>query len=261
MTQPLPPLLVDRCHAAVRRILASRGWRLLDFDAVGITWDEFVRRVCHRVAELLAQGSSLPEDKLIERAVINQYCIVLHDALKTDDTLVMTQAYREIWAWLRPIAERKIGPELADDLTQQALFNIWHAFRSKPQPLTDPGAFLLWSIRVLEREIGQWYRRRVNQAENTVNPIIEDEDEDDVRFAAEFPALTYSDFWAIVRRCLSRPDEFAIILAVFRDDASIKDLADRIGRTPNWVSLKKFKALERLRECGELGAWFAGGAA
>ncbi|MFZ2616888.1 MAG: hypothetical protein WA077_12930, partial [Anaerolineae bacterium] len=115
--------------------------------------------------------------------------------------------------------------------------------------------------RILEREIGQWYRRRANQVENTVNPIMEDKDEDDVRFAAEFPALTYSDFWAIVRRCLSRPDEFAVILAVFRDDTSIKILADQIGRTPNWVSLKKFKALERLRECGELGAWFAGGAA
>ncbi|MGB3216831.1 MAG: hypothetical protein WBD79_05480, partial [Anaerolineae bacterium] len=125
MTQPSPLPLTDRCHAAVRRILASRGWRLLDFDAVGITWDEFGQRVCRRVAELLTQGSRLAEDELIERAVINQYCIVLHDALKTDDTLVMTQAYREIWAWLRPIAERKIGPELADDLTQQALFNIW----------------------------------------------------------------------------------------------------------------------------------------
>ncbi len=68
------------------------------------------------------------------------------------------------------------------------------------------------------------------------------------------------DFWNLVRRCLSRPDELAIILAVFRDDASIKVLADQIRRTPNWVSLKKFKALQRLRECRELASWFDGGA-
>ena len=259
MTQPLPLPLTDRCHAAARHDLASRGWRLLDFDSVGVTWDEFGQRVCRRVAELLTQGSRLAEDELVERAVVNQYCIVLHDALKTDDTSVLTQAYGEIWAWLRPIAECKIGPELADDLAQQALLRIWRAFNHNPQPLTDPGAFLLWSIRVLEREIGQWYRRRANQVENAANPIVEDED--DARFAAEFPTPVYSDFWGIVRRCLSRADDFGIILAVFRGDASMKDLASQIGRTPNWVYLKKFNALKRLRACRELASWFDGGAA
>lgn len=127
------------------------GWRWPDFDAVGITWDEFGQRVCRRRG-IAHPGQPPAEDELVERAAINQYCIVLHDALKTDDTLVMTQAYREDLGGLRPIAERKIGPELADDLTQQALFNIWHAFRSKPQPLTIPvpfysGAFASWSVK------------------------------------------------------------------------------------------------------------------
>ena len=258
MMEPLSPPSVDRCRAAATRILASQGWRLLDFAGIGVTRDEFGQRVCRRVAEVLAQGSGLPEEELIEKAVTNQYCVVLHDALKMNDTLILTEAYQEIWKRLFPSAVHAVGPEWAEDLTQRTLLNIWRAFHSHAQPVRDPSAFLGWSTQILQREIGQWYRHREQQTEKVPYPLAEDEN--DPRFTAELPAGSDYDFWNLVRRCLSRPDEFAIILAVFRDDASIKALADQIGRTPNWVSLKKFKALERLRECRELASWFDGGA-
>lgn len=66
MTQPSPASLTDRCHAE-RRVLAGRGWRLLDFDAVGVPWDEFEQRVGRRVAELLAQDSRLADDSSSRR--------------------------------------------------------------------------------------------------------------------------------------------------------------------------------------------------
>lgn len=258
MTEPLSPPSADRCRAAADRILASQGWRLLDYAGVGVTRNEFGQRVCRRAAELLAQGSRLPEDQLIQKAVSNQYGVILHDALKMDDTLILTEAYLEIWKRLFPSAVQKVGSEWAEDLTQKALLNIWRAFHSHAQPVRDPSAFLGWSTRVLLNEIGQWYRHREQQAEKV--PYSSTEDENDARLAVELPAGSDYDFWNLVRRCLSRPDEFAIILAVFRDDASIKALADQIGRTPNWVSLKKFKALAHLRECRELASWFKEGA-
>lgn len=258
MTEPLSPPSVDRCRASAHRMLASRSWRLLDFAGIGVTRDEFGQRVFRRVVELLAQGSGLPEDELIEKAVTNQYCVVLHDALTSSDTLILTEAYLEIWKRLFPSAVHAVGPEWAEDLTQKALLNIWRAFHNHPQPIRDPGAFFAWSSQILRREIGQWRRHREQQAEKV--PFTLTDDENGADFAAEQPRGSDYDFWNLVRRCLSRPDELAIILAVFRDDASIKVLADQIRRTPNWVSLKKFKALQRLRECRELASWFDGGA-
>lgn len=255
MTESLPSPSTNRCSSAARRILSSRDWRLLSFPAIGVTWDEFVQRVCRRVAELIALGSRLPEDKLIEKAVVNQYCVLLHDALQSTELSLHNQVMTELRQYLLPMTRRKAPDLPAEDITMQTLLKIWREFRQKAHPLNDPGALLSWCTQILQRQILQHIRREARQPQATSFQSEEDNDGDDERFAVEPSPIADDALWMMIRRCLQDERELAIIAWVFFHDLSIKDIAARLQIRPNLASLKKFRALDRLRRCPELASW------
>lgn len=248
-----PSSLAAPIRSVVQRVLRQRDWRLLEDPALGVSLDEFSARVERRVAELQAQDSILPQDQLVEPATINQYCHLLHDALRSTAGSLHERVMTELSQYLRPMVIKKGLPAVADDLTDQTLLIIWREFCNKPQPMHDPGAFLDWCTQILIHEIAHWGRGQERQPQQAPWP-----DEDEIGenpLIGELPSIQDDTFWAVVKRCLQNARYFAVIQAVFAQDMRIQEIAARLQVRPNLVSLDKFRALDRLRRCPELVGW------
>lgn len=57
---------------------------------------------------------------------------------------------------------------------------------------------------------------------------------------------------AAVEHCLRSEQQRAVIIGLFLDEGSFKEVADALHTTPQNVSVLKSRALKRLRECEEI---------
>ncbi|HID62872.1 MAG TPA: sigma-70 family RNA polymerase sigma factor [Anaerolineae bacterium] len=260
--------LREQCWRDVRRILAQRGWELVEDEAAFI--EEVLAEVQFRI-----QNSRRPLEKIIEDATVNRYCHLWHAACGADGTFRQRRAFTELHRYLYPIALycAKHDRHIAEECAQEALINVWQHLAQ----VRDPGSFASWARTIVSRQVKAKFKE---QAQKVVEA-------DSGKVTWQFKEITEADLrarrgadgvgtetWGIgdrpdlsvsqeprmtdemrirvemaIRRCLRSKRQQAVIIGLFLDQKSFKEVADALDTTPQNVSVLKTRALKRLREC------------
>jgi RNA polymerase sigma factor (sigma-70 family) len=257
-----------QCRRGVRRVLAKRGWELVENEAAFI--EEVLAEVQFRI-----QNSRRSLEKIIEDATINRYGYLWHAACGANGTLRQMRAFTELHHYLYPIAlyRAKHDQYLAQESTQEALIRVWQHL----DQVKDPGSFARWAgtivsrqvkakfreqaRKVVEKESGEvtwqfkeilvtnvWVHRGGNDAGTAMRRI----DSRPELSANQGPKMTKemrARIEAALRRCLRSKQQQAVIIGLFLDQKSLREVAAALGTTPQNVSVLKSRALKRLREC------------
>jgi hypothetical protein len=89
--------LREQCRRGVHRVLAKRGWELVENEAAFI--EEVLAEVQFRI-----QNSRRSLEKIIEDATINRYDYLWHAACGANGTLRQRRAFTELHRYLYPSA-------------------------------------------------------------------------------------------------------------------------------------------------------------
>jgi len=260
--------LREQCRRGVRRVLAQRGWELVEDEAAFI--EEVLAEVRFRL-----QNSRRSLEKIIENATTNRYGHLWHAACGANGTRRQQQAFRELHRYLYPIALycAKHDRHIAEESTQEALINVWQHL----DQVRDPGGFARWAGTIVSRQVKAKFReqaRKVVEAESgKVTWQVKEITEADLRdrggtedvgietrrisgqpdlSASQEPRMTdemRARVEAAIRHCLRSKQLQAVIIGLFLDQKSFKEVADELGKTPQNVYVLKTRALKRLRKC------------
>jgi RNA polymerase sigma factor (sigma-70 family) len=260
--------LREQCRRGVRRVLAKRGWELVKDEVAFI--EEVLAQVQFRI-----QNSRRSLERIIEDATINRYGYLWHAACGANGTLRQRRAFIELHCCLYPIALYRANHDqyLAEESTQEALISVWQHL----DQVKDPGSFARWAgtivsrqvkakfreqaRKVVEKESGEvtWRFKEILVADLRVRRGVEDAGTT-MRGISNRSELSTSQgsgmtkemrakIEAALGRCLRSTQQQAVIIGLFLDLKSFKEVADALGTTPQNVSVLKSRALKRLREC------------
>jgi RNA polymerase sigma factor (sigma-70 family) len=262
--------LREQCRCGVRRVLAKRGWELVADEAAFI--EEVLAEVQFRI-----QNSRRSLEKIIEDATVNRYGYLWLAACRADGTLRQRRAFTELHCYLYPIALYRANhdPYLAEESTQEALFSVWQHL----DQVRDPGSFARWAGAIVSNEVKKqikklaqkvvedkseevtWRRKEILVTDLWVRRGVEDAGTA-MRGMGDRPELSTNQepkmtkemrarIEAALRRCLRSKQQQTVIIGLFLDQKSFKEVADALGTTPQNVSVLKSRALKRLRKCEE----------
>ncbi len=262
--------LREQCLRGVRRVLAQRGWELVEDEVT------FVEEVLAEV-KTRWQNARRPLEKIIEDATLHCYCHLWHTACGADGTIRQRRAFTELHRYLYPIAlyRAKYDQYIAEESTQEALFSVWERL----DRVRDPGSFARWAgvivsnavrdhIRERARKVGKdesgkyvWEFKEITEADLPAYRGMDDAgaalwgmDNRPGSSTGQGPSMTEEirdRIEAAIRRCLRSKQRQAVIVGLFLENKSFKEVADTLGTTPQNVSVLKSRALTRLRECEE----------
>jgi RNA polymerase sigma factor (sigma-70 family) len=262
--------LREQCRQGVRRVLAQRGWTLVQDEAV------FVEEVLAEVQARLPYARRTLE-KIIEDATVNRYCHLWYATCRVGETVRQHQAFTELHRYLYCIALYCAGhdPYIAEESTQEALINVWQHLGQ----VRDPGSFASWARMIVLREVRARFRKRGRKVEEMGNEEttwqVKETSEADLRVRGETedadreaweadrqpgrstrqePKMTdevRARIEAAIESCLRSEQQQAVIVGLFLDEKSVKEMADELATTPQNVYVLKARALQRLRECEE----------
>lgn len=262
--------LRERCRQIAQQVLADRGWGLVQDEGV------FVEEVLAEVRRR-RQQSKLPLDKVIKHATVNRYCHLLHTACQSSDVLRQRRALRELYRYLYRVAlYRANGDEyIAEESAQEALVNIWRALEN----VVDPGSFLGFARITVSREVTAQFEKRseeieetdsgeparkpreIPEADLTFRGGVEDADlgaqggggrfDPAARQGPEMTDEMRDRLEAAIRECLDNEQQQEVVIGMFFDEASGKEMAGILRTTPAYVYVLKHRAVEYLRECEE----------
>ncbi len=141
----------DHLEAIAQRLSAARDWRLLAFPELGVSNDEFVARVGDQLRRWQTEkGHAELSGALVERAIIYEYCVLLHQAIGMEDSAAQERALIEVWNYVTPIIRRKLGAgDRALDCANETLRIVWQ----QRKDVRTPGAFLSWAAMIATREV------------------------------------------------------------------------------------------------------------
>lgn len=253
-------VLNSRIQTLINRTLQAAHRHLIQPDD-----PDFIEMVTERLALSHGEVSSATDipDSTITRATKYVFSILLYRAYSHDGSPEQERAFRSAQAYLYSLLLYRLDgdKDLADDLTQQTLMQVWQAIRR--QPLREPGAFLSFILKTGLHLVYRQYRRD--------KPVsINDNDESTDTLAEE--THRFSEASALVReveldvendlrdnrlreilsQCLEGKD-LRIIVEHFIKGHSFKELALAWQQKAAQLSLDKFRALKRLRRnCPEL---------
>lgn len=267
--------LREQCRRSVRQVLARRGWALVQDDTAFV--EEVLAEVQRRLQNSRASASR-PLEKIIEDATVNRYCYLWHAACGVDGTLRQRQAFKELHHYLYPVAlyRAKHDQHIAEESTQEALIKVWQHL----DQVRDPGSFARWAGVIVSNEVKQKLRERTQEVEveegTEVRWQIWEISETDMHLRGEArssgiqtrgigdrPDLSPVDqgpkmtdelrarIETAIGHCLRSEQQQAVIIGLFLDHKSFKEVADALDTTPQNVSVLKSRALKRLRECEE----------
>lgn len=179
---------------AVHRLLADRGWRLLD-DAPPPEWEAFLADVAACTTGPNPQAASL------NRAVTMAYGRVLYTASLADGTRRQQRAFTELGAWVYRQIHRQVADENdAEDLMQEVLLTVFRERHKVDRPL----GFLAWVTVIIRNRLQAYYRSRDKRP-----PDADGEHKPDELLVEPPPSTVESEEFeanllALLKHCLGR---------------------------------------------------------
>jgi DNA-directed RNA polymerase specialized sigma24 family protein len=251
----------QRLLVILRRVLANRDWRLLNFPELGVTEAEAVRQMAVLLQTWQREaGRTEITDELIERAVVNAYCQLLHRAVGLAHTAAQERAFAELWAYVTPL----IGRVLRDDqrtaiCANEVLFTLWR----RRGAVQDPGCFLSYAAMIAGR--AALAMAQAPGREVSFSDLFGDgDDAEDER--AEWPdASTAANFRRVedqeqieqlaglIRGCLRKMRAGAeVVIRLVLLEETVSEAAMALKRSAANIHLIKFRALHKLKKCPDL---------
>ncbi|MEW5721200.1 MAG: sigma-70 family RNA polymerase sigma factor [Chloroflexota bacterium] len=250
----------------VLQVLDRRGWELVTNP------EPFIESVYAdaqaRRDHLLGQTAT----RLIERATIHQYCLVLCAACAETGSPRQRRAFEELTRHLYRIALFKTHDiHIAEDCAQQALFKIWRHL----DQCREPGSFLNWCNLIVLNTIREHFRAEMKKAQAderktwfplTINPSDASpddvapsqdwEDSADADASSKFENVLRLDLRRqlvdAIRASLKNEIHAQVIVELFLNDKSFNQVAEQLRTTPGNIQVIKSRALVRLRGCAEM---------
>lgn len=259
-----------RLREALCRVCANRDWQLLTCAELGVTVDAFARRVAERLQIWLEAGDYVEiTEALIERAVINEYCRLLHHAVGLERTAAQHRALDEVWNYVTPII-RRVLPDAGEATVcaNGVLLTIWR----KRGDVHDPGSFLAWTAMIAGRAAWTMAKDAAGLEAVFSDLFGDDEAEDDREWgetrasaAATLLAGTLSAFTAVedsetaalladvIRRCLRRMRSGAeVVIRLVLHEQPVSEVSRALALSATNIYVIKTRALDRLRRCEAL---------
>jgi len=254
------------CHQLVPQILAQRGWALVQNQVAFIT-EVLTETQARQVHMAPAQRSRRPVEKIIEDAVVNRYSHLLYAACADNGAPRQCQAFEELHRYLYPIAlyRAKHDQQIAEESAQEALVSVWQNLGQ----VKDPGSFPRWAgvivTNCVNHKLANLSRQRWEISETDLQRDDPEEGEGVGRLA-----LTAADevkstndarigLEIAIRKCLRRSwQQQAVIISLFFEQKSFKEIADELGQKIANLHLLKTRALARLRKCQDFLAAIEG---
>ncbi len=266
--------LREQCCYVGRQVLARQGWELVQDETA------FTREVLTQVQLRLrcmhpVQRNRRPLEKVIEDATVNCYGHLWHAACGADGTLRQWRAFKELHHYLYPIALYRANYDVyvAEESTQDALISVWQRL----DQVRDSGSFARWAGVIVSNEVrGKlekrtqkgWEisvtdlrrpdhseRQRANEAGGWGPELQEIEDHPSQLVVSQKSKMTdemRASIEIAIRGCLRRSkQQQAVIIGLFLNEKSLKELADELDKRLNNIYVLKTRALARLRECQE----------
>jgi RNA polymerase sigma factor (sigma-70 family) len=243
--EPLPEL----CRQISERLLEKRGWQLVEAK------DAFIAEVLQK-AQAWRISSRLPLDQVVERAAINSYCEVWYEACKPTDADRQRRALIELHDYIYKIALHLTEGDKfrAEEITQDALLAVYESLAE----VRNPGSFMGYVRQVTRHRMLQLKRQ---EAKQMTDDFEDEEIKETASLTSEAQAPSPDDqpqseqrqkLEALITHCLRSVLQQQVIMGVFLDNLSMKDLADQLGKTLGHIRKLKHEALEKLKKCGEL---------
>lgn len=255
--------LSDLCRRLVPQVLANRGWQLIDDDTA------FIEEVQVEAQARLAYARR-PIDKIVEDATLNRYGYVWHTACRAAGTLRQRRALEELHRYLYSVARHFAhgDPLVAEESAQEALIDAWQHL----DQVQDPGAFMHWASMIAYHRTMRKINEGTQVVENDGESVRQSREVSETDLASQAdatgdteltsaydqsarseppPAMTAelrARLEAVINQCLGGQQP-AVIIGLFLDDKSAKEMADELGTTPANVWVLKSRGLQKLREC------------
>ena len=128
--------------------------------------------------------------------------------------------------------------EGVDEVMQEASVVLWRKCSQFVQ--SAEAGFLNWAVMIARYEVLKYRRRRATDRLRFSDDVFEL-----LANTAESATATQDQRIRLLRECVSNlePAQLELAKAVYQDGAAIKDVADKVGRTPTGL----YKALARIR--------------
>lgn len=256
--------LSELCHRLVPQVLAKRGWQLVKDEPA------FIEEVQLEAQSRVLAGVRRPIDKIVEDATLNRYGYVWYNACCAAGTLSQRRALEELHRYLYSVARHYTHGDtpLAEDCAQEALVNAWQHLAQ----VQDPGAFMRWASMIVYHQVVRKLKEGTQVVDNAGENFRQSREisETDLASPATAPGddeLTASQdqptriepgtsmtpqlrakLEVVIHQCLGgqQPD---VIIGLFLDDKTAKEVADELGTTPANIWVLKSRGLQKLREC------------
>lgn len=260
----------DHLLRIIRRVCANRDWRLLTYAGLGVTIEAFAGRVAARLQAWLEAGEHAEiTEALIERAVINEYCRLLHHAVGLEGTAAQQRGLDEVWNYVTPIIRRVLPDDAeAAACANDVLLTIWR----QRGDVRDPGSFLAWASMIAGRAALQPLKGRAGREivfSDLFGAVAADDDAEQAETQAAAAEALSADHHAVfatvedaesatalaelVRHCLRRMRIGAeVVLRLVLAGQSVSEVSLALGVSPARLHVVKFRALARLRRCKPL---------
>lgn len=256
----LAPLDDEAVQRRIAHELERRKWRLATEPALFATGDAFPVRVRRRWESWRQEQRRGPDDKLLEQAIVHEYCHLLHAALSQGDGRLQTAAVDETIAYGWPLAlSHYPDRKLAEGAILRAVHKVWLAIHK-----VQPGSYLAFFAQVLLNEIKQDHRKqkRIDEHEQFDAEPGEPGDDtgaacavelDDPAAAADFERMinrvSAPSLHQLLRDCLKNPRREHIILLHFFLGLNASEVAHHLQMAVAQFYVEKSRALATLKSC------------
>lgn len=255
------PLDDEALWQRIARELARRKWRLASEPAFFAPGDSFLARVKQRLEEWQQAQRRGTDDRLVEQAIVHEYCHLLHTALSQGDGRLQDIAVNETiaYGWPRALAHYN-DRQLAEAAILRAVHKVWLNIHK-----VQPGSYLAYFTVTLINEFKQDHRKQKREdALNQFEPLPDDIDYDDEAaaqsvewrdpsaeqdFEQMLNRLSTPSLQQLLRDCLKNPRHEHIILLHFFFGLNASEIAQQLRMAVAQFYTEKCRALQKIRKC------------
>jgi RNA polymerase sigma factor (sigma-70 family) len=143
-------------------------------------------------------------------------------------------------------------PDVAEESAQKAWGNAWRNL----ERVRDPGSFVRWAGQIARREVTRLSQQAREQSEIGREALLAPP-ESRAQFSTE-GAMTNraamtpemrTTFEQVIRQCLRGEQQQRVIIALLLEQRSGKEVAEELGKSPQYIYEVKSRALARLKQC------------